>query len=193
MALVMTSSRIYLFAVWATAIASVPSFRSYQEQLDNGTDVKQIVTLYGSVKIMIFISSLGAWIYTSAWLKSAVDAANLQNPGSVRLKRAWAMWGWIVPIISYWFPRMIVKDLLATKPADQIDKSINLNTWWLTWVMFALLQASSDATQIVNDYLGNKPINPIHPETEIAGACLLTASYFVWQKIVAAIGEPANA
>lgn len=190
MALVMASSRIYLFAAWAVAIASVPSFRSYQDQLDAGTDPKQIVTVYSSIKIMIFISSLGAWIYTSAWLKAAVTDANAAQPGSVRLQRGWALWGWVVPIVSYWFPRMIIKDLLKTKPVEQVDKSINLNTWWLTWLMYALIQSSAEATQIINDYLGNKPVNPIHPEMEIAGACLLTASYFVWQKIVAAIGEP---
>lgn len=187
-ATVLASSRIFLFAVWLTALASVPGYRSFQDQLESGIDPKKIVTIYGSVSVIVTVASIGAWIYTSRWLRDAVDVANLNVPGTVRLHRGWAMWGWVAPIVSLWFPRMIVKDVLKSKQVTDVNDGINLNTWWMTWLMYSLLNSSQLSTQFLDSYFNKPPSNPIHPEIEIAGACLLTASYLVWQKIVVAIG-----
>lgn len=187
-ATVIASSRIFLFAVWATALASVPGFRSYQDQLDSGIEPNKIVTIYGSISIIVTVASVGAWIYTSRWLRDAVDTANLNVPKTVRLHRGWAMWGWVVPVVSLWFPRMIVKDLLASKRVADVNDGININTWWMTWLMYSLLNSSQLSSQFLDSYFNKPPSNPIHPEIEIAGACLMTASYLVWQKIVVAIG-----
>lgn len=187
-ATVIASSRIFLFAVWVTALASVPSFRSYQDQLDGGIEPNKIVTIYGSISIIVTVASIGAWIYTSRWLLLAVDSANLNVPKTIRLGRGWAVWGWVAPIVSLWFPRMIVKDLLISKRVSDVNDGINVNTWWMTWLMYSLLNSSQLSSQFLEAYLNKAPSNPIHPEVEIAGACLLTASYLVWQKIVAVIG-----
>lgn len=187
-ATVLASSRIFLFAVWLTALASVPGFRSYQDQLDSGVDPAKIATVYGSISVIVTVSSIGAWIYTSRWLREAVDTANLNVPGTVRLHRGWALWGWVVPIVSLWFPRMIVKDVLKSKQVTDVSDGINLNTWWMTWLMYSLLNSSQMSAQLLDSYLNKTPTNPIHPEMEIAGACLFTASYLVWQKIVVIIG-----
>ncbi len=181
---VLVVSRMFLAAVWISSLASIPNFRAYQDQMSSGVAIKDIVAPYASVSVFVTITSIGAWAYTSVWLRQAVDKANLNVPGTVRLSRGWAMWGWIVPIVSLWFPRMIVNDLLKSTAVADTESEINVNTWWMTWIMYSLLNSASAVYAFTDMYSSKSPINPIHPEMEIAGACLLTASYFVWTKIV---------
>ena len=63
-------------------------------------------------------------------------------------------------------------------------KPNELNTWWLTFLGFLM----------INDYgvvltIQNASENPIHPNYDIAGACMLTASYLVWKRIVVSVSN----
>jgi len=182
---VIASSSSLLAAVWIVALASIPSAQSYRDQLASGTAADQIVTAYDAMTVIIPITMISSWVITSLWLKKLHIAATATNPTAMRLKRPWVFWSWIVPVVSLWFPKNIIEDLLKAEGSDESKSLIGKDTltWWLTWVGFALVNniGSVSAFDAADGYV------PIRPELELAGACLLTGAYLVWIRIVKAL------
>ena len=90
-------------------------------------------------------------------------------------------------MVSLWFPKLIIEDLLKFRNSAQGNELIGRETltWWLTWVGFALV----NNVGIVSAFSAPDGYIPIRPELEIAGACILTASYVVWVRIVKALSQ----
>ena len=179
---VIASSSSLLAAVWIVALASIPSAQSYRDQLASGTAADQIVTAYDAMTVIIPITMISSWVITSLWLKKLHIAATATNPTAMRLKRPWVFWSWIVPVVSLWFPKNIIEDLLKAEGSDEAKSLIGKDTltWWLTWVGFALVNNIG----IVSAFDAADGYVPIRPELELAGACLLTGAYLVWIRIV---------
>ena len=182
---VIASSSSLLAAVWIVALASIPSAQSYRDQLASGTAADQIVTAYDAMTVIIPITMISSWVITSLWLKKLHIAATATNPTAMRLKRPWVFWSWIVPVVSLWFPKNIIEDLLKAEGSDEAKSLIGKDTltWWLTWVGFALVNNIG----IVSAFDAADGYVPIRPELELAGACLLTGAYLVWIRIVKAL------
>ena len=182
---VIASSSSLLAAVWIVALASIPSAQSYRDQLASGTAADQIITAYDAMTVIIPITMISSWVITSLWLKKLHLAATAINPTAMRLKRPWVFWSWIVPVVSLWFPKGIVEDLLKANGSDEAKSLIGKDTltWWLTWVGFALV----NNVGIVSAFDAPDGYVPIRPELELAGACLLTGAYLVWIRIVKAL------
>ena len=77
------------------------------------------------------------------WLYRARTNAELLSPWPHRRGRPWVIWGWIVPIISLWFPKQIVDDIWASSQPGVLARSRDLASaprsgliwaWWLAWV-----------------------------------------------------------
>lgn len=179
---VIASSSSLLAAVWIVALASIPSAQSYRDQLASGTAADQIVTAYDAMTVIIPITMISSWVITSFWLKKLHIAATATNPTAMRLKRPWVFWSWIVPVVSLWFPKNLIEDLLKSEGSDEAKTLIGKDTltWWLTWVGFALVNNIG----IVSAFDAADGYVPIRPELELAGACLLTGAYLVWIRIV---------
>jgi hypothetical protein len=184
---VIASSSSLLAAVWIVALASIPSAQSYRDQLASGTAADQIVTAFDAMTVIIPITMISSWVITSLWLKKLHLAATAINPTAMRLKRPWVFWSWIVPVVSLWFPKGIVEDLLKANGNDEAKSLIGKDTltWWLTWVGFALV----NNVGIVSAFDAPDGYVPIRPELELAGACLLTGAYLVWIRIVKGLGD----
>jgi hypothetical protein len=184
---VIAASSSLLAAVWIVAMASIPGAQSYRDQLAAGTVPDKIVTPYDALTVIVPITMIGAWIISSRWLGRLHDAATANNPTAIRRSRRWVIWGWIVPVVSLWFPKNLIDDLLKTTGSEEAKKLIGKDsmTWWLTWIGYALVNNFSTvaAFDAPSDYV------PIRPEIEIAAACLMTGSYLVWIRIVRVLGS----
>jgi hypothetical protein len=179
---VIASSSSLLAAVWIVALTSIPSAQSYRDQLASGTAADQIITTYDAMTVLIPITMISSWVITSLWLKRLHMAATATNPTAMRLKRPWVFWSWIVPVVSLWFPKNLIEDLLKANGSDEAKSLVGKDTltWWLTWVGFALV----NNVGIVAEFDAPEGYVPIRPELELAGACLLTGAYLVWIRIV---------
>ena len=179
---VIAASSSLLAAVWIVALTSMSSAQNYRDQLASGTPADQIVTTYDAMAVLIPITMITSWIITSLWLKRLHIAATEVNETSIRLKRPWVFWSWIVPVVSLWFPKNLIEDLLKANGTDEAKSLVGKDTltWWLTWVGFALV----NNVGIVSAFDAPEGYVPIRPELELAGACLLTGAYMVWIRIV---------
>ncbi len=184
--LALSSSTALLAAQWIMAVISIPSSQDYANQIDQGKSPQDIVTLYDNLSLLITVAIIWAWISTNRFLNPIYLEEVQANPESIRLKKGWVTWGWLVPIVSFWYPKRIVDDLLNAKAkrtgkVNPIGKASG--TWWATWISFVLINDLGALNAITG------VADPIQPAYELAAAAMLTASYLGWTKILKALAE----
>ncbi|MFD4440964.1 DUF4328 domain-containing protein [Nocardia sp. NPDC058519] len=81
-----------------------------------------------------FLAMLVAWIVVTVWLSRARANADNFAPAAHHLSRPWAFWGWVVPIVSLWFPALFVHDVDTASAPRRRSQGL-IATWWLTWVL----------------------------------------------------------
>jgi hypothetical protein len=85
------------------------------------------------------------------WLQAMRDNADILAPLTQRHSRPWVWFSWLVPGVSFWFPRDVVVDVWrAAAPAGEEPAARGtpwwINAWWLLVVgAFAMLLANASA------------------------------------------------
>jgi hypothetical protein len=185
---VIFASRLLLAAVWIVAVSSIPSALDYRRQLDAGVEPKDLATLFSTLLILVTITSIVAWFTVIQWMRERYDQYVAHGSGQMRLSRSWIAWSWLLPIVSFWYPKKMIDDLLrASTPIQAVNSDkdrIRTQTWWATWITYTIM--SNLATLQIA--LLPKDTVPFQPNTQIAAACILTASYTSWERIIRQIG-----
>jgi hypothetical protein len=97
-----------------------------------------MVMSLAAVPVLVSLVLLIAWTY-----RCAAAAAALGMPA--RREPMWAAVGWLVPVISYWFPYESVRDCL---PPDHPGRRDVLR-WWLGYLAAAMVTATAAALAFV--------------------------------------------
>jgi Domain of unknown function (DUF4328) len=95
----------------------------------------EVVTAFhvmGVPTVGIFVA---AWIVTSLWLSRARTNAEVLNPRCNHKRSAgWAWFGWLVPVVSFWFPYQYVRDVRLATVAEERKPSTLVAWWWAMWL-----------------------------------------------------------
>lgn len=103
------------------------------------------------------LALISVWLYVAffvaaavvfiIWLWRARHNAEVLSDGQHTRARGWAIGGWFVPIVSWWFPYQVVRDVYrATDPDTRtIPGELRLvrggrlvGLWWTCWVVFSV-------------------------------------------------------
>ncbi|MEU2491064.1 DUF4328 domain-containing protein [Streptomyces sp. NPDC007883] len=99
--------------------------------------VERLYSLSGVVQTVTF---LVCGIVFIVWFRQMRENAQLFAPDAHRKSPGWAVWGWIVPVVSLWFPRRITLDIwtaseLRREVPDAPRTPVTLvNVWWTVWI-----------------------------------------------------------
>lgn len=85
-----------------------------------------------------FYIATGIVFLNWAW-RVRVNAEAIAGPQSQRLGRPWTIWGWVCPVVNYWFPYQIMVDIYRASRTDQSDTGQIVLWWWLTPVISGTL------------------------------------------------------
>ena len=72
------------------------------------------------------------------WFYRVRRNAGIWSPTTQRRSQGWSIWGWVCPVVNFWFPYMIAQDgLAAARPygAKPNDGLAILRAWWALWVV----------------------------------------------------------
>ncbi|MFE6685627.1 DUF4328 domain-containing protein [Streptomyces sp. NPDC057743] len=69
------------------------------------------------------------------WFHRTRVNAEVFDPDDHAKHRAWAIWGWIVPVINLWFPRRIAVDAWNASADRNSRSTALLNWWWALWIV----------------------------------------------------------
>lgn len=121
----------------------------YGEAARSGTDVLDVWTTYDLAGAGLFLL-FPAWIVTSIFLRRARLRAVATAPGfSHERSPVWTWLGWVVPIVSLWFPFQVVRDIARNAwrdPWGDQRQHLYLGFWWAAWLVVLVVgQVSSRA------------------------------------------------
>ncbi|MEV1172778.1 DUF4328 domain-containing protein [Nonomuraea sp. NPDC049784] len=95
-----------------------------------------IYGLSGIVETFTYVVAIVAFL---VWLFGVRANAEILAPDGHRRAKPWLIFGWVIPIISFWFPKQIVDDIWdATHPTPSPPKGL-FNAWWAAWLAGSLL------------------------------------------------------
>ncbi|MFI6497322.1 DUF4328 domain-containing protein [Nonomuraea typhae] len=93
----------------------------------------------GWTEVAAYLITIAAFLI---WQFRVRDNAEEFSPVPHRRSRRWLTLGWVVPVVSLWFPKMIIDDVwTASKPGGVPDRGFAharrsglIWAWWLAWL-----------------------------------------------------------
>ncbi|MFE6969810.1 DUF4328 domain-containing protein [Isoptericola sp. NPDC057653] len=173
MAVAWTAMQVVLLA---TSFAAV---EPYQRALASGTSAVSVWTAYdglGSVAIPVQVAT---FVVACLWLQQSRAAATALSPGARQVRGpVWVWLGWVVPVVSLWFPFQVVRDVRAAAVGRR--PSAGFGWWWACWLVG--LWASNQAA-FAGSGLGTRDPGTI-PVFEGIAAVATVAGAILWVGMV---------
>lgn len=109
----------------------------YLEASRRGEKAYEVWTSYDLMGIPWIAVALVAYVVTSLWLYQVRSNLEIMRPDAEHARRkGWVWAGWLVPVVSLWFPLQVVSDILKglqAKPSTTL-----LGGWWTAWLLTLL-------------------------------------------------------
>ncbi|MBE1496352.1 heme/copper-type cytochrome/quinol oxidase subunit 2 [Amycolatopsis lexingtonensis] len=148
-----------------------------------------------SVWLVVGWASLGIQVVTGIvfvrWLWLARANAEVIESAQHRHSPMWVVLGWIVPIVSFWFPQMVVRDVWnASNPQRPRGTGrlyptpgAELVSWW--WAAFLTNQVlSTIGGRLTEDAMTARDLDTVAAVAQVAAAALIimiSARVTAWQ------------
>lgn len=88
------------------------------------------------------------------WMFRARANADLLAPDGHRHRKPWLIFGWIIPILSFWIPRQIIGDIwAASRRIDQPRRSGVIIAWWAAWLLSSWVSSAVGSVIVLADDL----------------------------------------
>ncbi|MCX0270933.1 DUF4328 domain-containing protein [Nocardia zapadnayensis] len=96
--------------------------------------------LLGSGALFMILAWPVVGVLVVGWLVRARANAGLLAPTGHRLPSWWAIVGWLIPIVNFVVPVIVVSDVVrASNPAGQNLRAVFV--WWISWLVAPILLA----------------------------------------------------
>lgn len=145
-----TSTIVLAVVVTAVqALAWVMSFgaaEDVRDAIDGNPGTFAAANSYDALNVLLACAQIAAGVVACVWLWKSRVFAEAVTPGAYHARsRVWVWLGWCVPVVAWWFPFQVVRDVgratLRREPAS-------VGLWWTGWHVFAF--ASNAAGRAVN-------------------------------------------
>ncbi|MEV8371749.1 DUF4328 domain-containing protein [Kribbella sp. NPDC056861] len=136
------ASVLIWLATLAQVLLAVADWRDYAVYADNPQDWDW--EAIRAADVIPSAATLVAAVVFIVWLRRARDTSERLSTAPHRHGRGWVIAGWLIPVISLWYPKQIVDDIItASTPANEESQadSRGIQIWWGTWVATVLLTA----------------------------------------------------
>jgi hypothetical protein len=175
-----------------SAVTAPAAVQAYAAAAAEGRDPTQIPTAHDAAGLL-YVVLLPTWIVGSLWLSRARENAVLIAPDRVRRSAVWAWLGWLVPIVSWWFPKQIVDDswrLTSSSAAvGQRGRYRDTSLWWGLWVAYSLGSNLVGNLVIRERLLGSDVDQGVVPALEIGVAILGSLAFAAWVPVVRGLSQ----
>lgn len=127
-----------LFAIWADitmydvsgALADGDIGDAVQRRADHADSLNSAA---GYAQTSTLVAAIVVYLI---WFLRVRVNAEVFNPFGHSKSRAWAGWGWFVPVVNLWFPRRVMLDIWeASGPVGVRSATGLVNAWWTFWII----------------------------------------------------------
>lgn len=185
-----------LAAIYAglTAIASLFSpaaAAEYKWALDVGR-LADTFTLYDGVGAVGELFLVPAAILGVVWLWRARNNTLVFNPQAHHQRGdVWVILGWVVPIVAFWFPYQVVRDVVRNSVRKPLG--MMLGVWWAAWLVSMVV--GNVASQQVDTVFGTPTSAGLTllPFLAILAAIGTIVAAVFWARIILAVSRDQHA
>ncbi|WP_432545659.1 DUF4328 domain-containing protein [Kineococcus sp. SYSU DK004] len=121
-----------------------------------GYDAARFPSTYDVATGLTGLAWVVSFVVTCLWLGRARRNAEELSPAHHHVRgRAWVWWGWLVPVVSFWFPYQVVRDTAGASAAGSPGRAAPrppLAVWWATWLAGHVL--ANAASQVTAPFTG---------------------------------------
>ncbi len=131
--------------------------------------------------LLLLPVQLAAAVVTCLWLWQSRVLAEAVSPARGHARsRVWVWLGWIVPVVAFWFPYQVVRDVRA---ATVVAPRRGLGWWWAGWLLWSV--ATNVATQLTTlSSAGAAGTFALLPVAETVGTAGLVLALVLWVRTV---------
>ncbi|MFJ2648521.1 DUF4328 domain-containing protein [Streptomyces sp. NPDC087420] len=110
----------------------------------SGDSYERTETLYGLSGGLQALSLLVCGVVFIVWFNRIRGNAETFAPDAHSKSSGWAVWGWVVPVVNFWYPRRIALDIwTASGPEPHLGLAKPpsrglINAWWTLWIVTVL-------------------------------------------------------
>lgn len=137
-----------------------------------------VLSSYDATTYAMFAAGLVAGVVTIVWLwRSRVLAEDLSPGWRHARSRTWVWLGWLLPVVSWWFPYQVVRDVRTATLRVRRPGPV---AWWTAWVVAAF------ASQLSGRVLSSTEpaVWNALPVLDGVGAAAFVAAAVLWARIV---------
>ena len=92
------------------------------------------------------LAQVAAGVVACVWLWRSRQFAEVVDPGAPQAREAvWVWLGWVVPVVAWWFPYQVVRDIREATVRDPADRG---GLWWGAWLVTSLASTASFYTAV---------------------------------------------
>ncbi|GAA1728188.1 hypothetical protein GCM10009809_24840 [Isoptericola hypogeus] len=98
-------------------------------------------TAYAWLSLGLLVVQSAALVVVGTWVRrSQVFATHLAPGNGPRRGDAWPWFAWVLPVVSFWFPCQMVRDLRRATMGERLaaHRAGSLGAWWGWWVALSL-------------------------------------------------------
>ncbi|WP_170223244.1 DUF4328 domain-containing protein [Nonomuraea turkmeniaca] len=95
-----------------------------------------IYGLSGILETVVYVVVIVAFL---VWLFRVRANAEILVPDGHRRATPWLIFGWFVPIVSFWFPKQIVDDIWDASARSYSAPKGVFHAWWAAWLSGTLV------------------------------------------------------
>ena len=141
------------------------------------------VLAYDAFSLIYSLVGLVALVATCFWLwRARGNTERIRPHFRHERSRVWIWLGWWVPIVSFWFPRQVVRDIhRASSPT--LAPPPGLDLWWALWLGGVLLSQLADRIALSGELEHVTMLGPLNA----ASTVLMTGAFVLWARIVRAV------
>lgn len=175
---------VYTLYLAASFALSFEAASVYSESARNGIDVLHTpLVAYDLVQIGALII-FPLYVVGCLFLHRARNVADALGAPQARGK-VWVWLGWWVPIVSFWFPYQVVRDLVRAAQRT-VEPNIPLGGWWAAWLT-TMIAIGVTSRAIPWQGVPDEGLVSALPVFEGIAAAAGVIAFVLWVRIVRAI------
>ena len=168
-------------AAWATSWSAAAELVHMSR---SGTDVLDgPLFAYDIVNLGLIPAFIASYVVGCLWLQRARSNAERISPGWPHARsRVWVWLGWWVPIVSFWFPYQVVRDVRAGSPGHA-RTSGGVGAWWTFYLLFLLTWRVAGATVPISG-VPDADLARLLPWVESVATVAMLVCLVLWLRLV---------
>ena len=134
------------------------------------------------------VLTLATFVVAGLWLGRARENALVISPAAPHARSAaWGWLGWFVPVVQWWFPYQVVRDVARASARSRSGGAVPVGAWWGAWLAMsaggALLGAALEVSVVVPALEG------LFPFAVAASVLVAVTAFALWARVVARITD----